>query len=449
MKTAKMFVVAVILSFLETAARAQTADPDLMAAINKIKAIDNHSHPPKLVAPGEKDDDFDALPCDPLEPSEPTTIGRPENPQFLAAWKALYGYRYNDMNKGHVSELLEKKKEVRRREGDNFPNWVLDQLGIETEFANRIALGRGLKPPRFRWVPFDDALLLPLNNTNVANETPDRKFFYSREEMLLKRYLKDLNLAALPTTLQEYTSKVVTPTLEAQKRNGAVAIKFEAAYLRSLDFGPIPLDQAQSVKEAAQIYSRYVQSGIPSKSDYLTLQNYLMRYVAREAGRLGLPVHFHTGGGCGSYFMLNGSNPSLLESLLNDASLRKTNFVLIHAGAGAFTKYVAYLLMKPNVYADFSEQTWLISTRKLSEVVRDFLEWYPEKIMFGTDLFPNTPEIDWEEVGWQTTQSGREALAIALTGMMQDAEITRTRAVELAHMALHDNAAKLYGWQSR
>jgi len=449
MKSAKPLVIASILAALATAARGQTADPDLLAAINKIKAIDNHSHPPKLVAPGEKDDDFDALPCDPLEPSDPTTIGRPENPQFLAAWKALYGYRYNDMNAEHVRELLEKKKEVRQREGDNFPNWVLDQLGIETEFANRIALGRGLKPPRFRWVPFDDALLLPLNNTNVANETPDRKFFYSREEMLLKRYLKDLNLAALPATLQEYTSKVVTPTLEAQKRNGAVAIKFEAAYLRSLDFGPIPLDQAQSVNEAAQIYSRYVQGGIPSKSDYLTLQNYLMRYIAREAGRLGLPVHFHTGGGCGSYFMLNGSNPALLESLLNDASLRKTNFVLIHAGAGAFTKYVAYLLMKPNVYADFSEQTWLISTRKLSEVVRDFLEWYPEKIMFGTDLFPNTPEIDWEEVGWQTTQSGREALAIALTGMMQDAEITRTRAVELAHMALHDNAAKLYGWQSR
>ncbi|HKD13450.1 MAG TPA: amidohydrolase family protein [Candidatus Angelobacter sp.] len=449
MKSAKPLVIASILAALATAARGQTADPDLLAAINKIKAIDNHSHPPKLVVPGEKDDDFDALPCDPLEPSDPTTIGRPENPQFLAAWKALYGYRYNDMNAEHVRELLEKKKEVRQREGDNFPNWVLDQLGIETEFANRIALGRGLKPPRFRWVPFDDALLLPLNNTNVANETPDRKFFYSREEMLLKRYLKDLNLAALPATLQEYTSKVVTPTLEAQKRNGAVAIKFEAAYLRSLDFGPIPLDQAQSVNEAAQIYSRYVQGGIPSKSDYLTLQNYLMRYIAREAGRLGLPVHFHTGGGCGSYFMLNGSNPALLESLLNDASLRKTNFVLIHAGAGAFTKYVAYLLMKPNVYADFSEQTWLISTRKLSEVVRDFLEWYPEKIMFGTDLFPNTPEIDWEEVGWQTTQSGREALAIALTGMMQDGEITRTRALELAHMALHDNAAKLYGWQSR
>lgn len=427
--------------------RAQVPDPQLLAEINKIKAIDNHSHPPKVVAPGEKDDEFDALPCDPLEPSDPTTVSRPENPQYLAAWKALYHYRYNDTTPEHVKELLAAKQKIMREQGDNFPNWVLDQLGIETELANRVAMGRGLKPPRFRWVPFDDALLLPLNNSSVANETPDRKFFYSREEMLLKRYLKDLNLSALPAALEEYASKVVTPTLEAQKNNGAVAVKFEAAYLRTLDFGPTPIDQQATRDEAAEIYSRYIRGGVPGKPDYLKLQDYLLRYIAREAGRLGLAVHFHTGGGCGSYFMLNGSNPANLESLLNDASLRKTSFVLVHAGAGAFTKQTAYLLMKPNVYADFSEQTWLISTRALSQVVRDFLEWYPEKILFGTDLYPNTPEIDWESIGWQTTQSAREALAMALTGMMQDGEISRARALELAHMVLHDNAARLYGWQ--
>lgn len=426
---------------------AQKPDPQLLAEINKIKAIDNHSHPPKLVAPGEKDDDFDALPCDPLEPSMPTTVSRPENPQYLAAWKALYHYPYNDMSPEHVKELLQAKQKVIEAQGDNFPDWVLDQLGIETEFANRVAMGRGLKPPRFRWVPFDDALLLPLNNSSVANETPDRKFFYSREEMVLKRYLKDLNLSALPTTLAEYTSRVVTPMLEAQKNQGAVAVKFEAAYLRTLDFGPIPVDQPAARNEAERIYARYIQGGVPVKADYLALQDYLLRYIAREAGRLGLAVHFHTGGGCGTYFMLNGSNPANLETVLSDPTLRKTNFVLLHGGAGAFTKQTAYLLMKPNVYADFSEQTWLISTRALSQVIRDFLEWYPEKILFGTDLYPNTPEIDWESIGWQTSQSGREALAIALTGMMEDGQITRARALELAHMVLHDNAARLYGWQ--
>jgi uncharacterized protein len=435
--------VALLLSFLFVGVlRAQTADPQLLAEINKIKAIDNHSHPPKLVSAGEKDDDFDALPCDPLEPNDPTTISRPENPQYLAAWKALYGYPYDDRTPEHMRELMAAKQKVMQEQGDNFPNWVLDKLNIETELANRVALGRGLQPPRFRWVPFDDALMYPLKTSELASETPDRKFFFQRENMLLRRYMKDVDHDALPATLREYVTKIVTPILELQKKNGAVAVKFEAAYLRPLDFGP-----AEPLEAVQQIYIHFVKGGVPPRADYLRLQNFLFRYIAREAGRLGLPVHIHTGGGCGTYFMLMGSNPALLDSVLNDPSLRKTNFVLLHGGAGPFTKYVNYLLMKPNVYADFSEQTWLISTRKLSENIRDLLEWYPEKVMFGSDLYPNTPEINWEEIGWQTTQSGRGALAIALTGMMEDGEITRERALELAHMALHDNAAKLYGWK--
>ena len=55
--------------------------------------------------------------------------------------------------------------------------------------------------------------------------------------------------------------------------------------------------------------------------------------------------------GCGGYFYLAGANPLLLEPVLNDASLGKTTFVLLHAGAVAYTPAIAYLLMKPNVYA--------------------------------------------------------------------------------------------------
>jgi len=419
---------------------AQTADPALLAEINQIKAIDNHSHPPKLVGVGEKDDDYDALPCDPLEPTAPNLMGRPDNPGILRAWKSLWGYKYDDMAPAHVQELLHIKDRIKQEQGDNYPNWVLDHLGIESELANRQALGRGLAPPHFRWVPFDDALLLPLNNLNFAGETPDRKFFYSREELLLKRYMKDLNVSALPKLLEEYLAQVVVPTLAAQKKQGAVAIKFEAAYLRSLDFEPASKD------DAAQVYARFIAGGVPPKADYTQLQDYLFRYIASEAGRLGLAVHIHTGVGCGGYFKVRDAEPALLESVLDDASLRKTNFVLLHGGAGPFTKETAYLLMKPNVYTDFSEQTWLLSTRRLSEVVRDFLEWYPEKTLFGTDLFPGAGELDWEEVGWTTAHDGREALAIALTGMVNDGEITRQQALQIARMVLRENAEKLYGW---
>ena len=43
-------------------------------------------------------------------------------------------------------------------------------------------------------------------------------------------------------------------------------------------------------------------------------------------------------------------------------------------------------------------------------------------------------------------RAGRQALAIALTGMMRDGEITRARAGELARMVLRENAKKLYAW---
>ncbi len=421
---------------------AQTApDPDLMAEINKIQTIDNHTHVPKLVAPGEKDDEYDALPCSGyVPPSDDPAMARPDNPLFLEAWQKLYGYKYSDKSPEHVKELLETKQHVAQEQGDHFPAWVLDQLGTEYMLANRIAMGRGLDPQRFLWVPFDDALMLPLDPTAMM-ETPDRHFFYGRESMLLKRYMGDLHVAQLPPTLDQYLAQVVTPTLERQKQAGAVAIKFEAAYLRTLDFAP------PRYQEARDIYSLNYKGTALTKSEYLTVQDYLFRVIAREAGRLKLAVHIHTGAGCGGYFDLAGSNPALLDSVLNDSSLRYTNFVLIHGGAGPYTKVMSFLLSKPNVYTDFSEQDWMLSPRGLSAVLRDWLEWYPEKVLFGTDLFPGTPEINWEEIGYMTSTTGRRALALALTGMMNDGEITRERAVQLAHMVLHDNAAKLYGLQ--
>src|SRR5437588_6736907 len=114
-------------------------------------------------------------------------------------------------------------------------------------FANRIAMGLGLAPPRFRWVPYDDALMYPLNNDALKAENSDRRFFFEREEALLTRYVKELGLRTLPATLDEYLKTVVTPTLERQKEAGAVAIKFEMAYLRSLEVRSIDAASAARV----------------------------------------------------------------------------------------------------------------------------------------------------------------------------------------------------------
>ena len=416
---------------------AQThADEQLSAAIEKIKAIDNHAHPLRYVAPGEKpDDEYDALPLDSLGLFPLPVRLRPDNKEYSDAWRDLYGYADDDLS--HIRELMETKQRVAREQGEKFPAWALDQLGIETMFANRVAMGRGLAAPRFRWVSYVDALIFPLSNEAAKRSSPDYRGLYPLEERLLKRYLTSAGLKALPATLDVYLAKVVTATLESQKRDGALAVKFEAAYLRKLDF-----DEADG-GEARRIYARYVRGGEPSAANYKTLQDFLFRYVAREAGRLGLAVHIHVLEGAGGYYKQSGSNPLLLESAFNDPSLRKTNFVIIHGGY-PFTKETASLMSKPNVYADFSAQSFFNYPRALSEVLRSWLEAYPEKILFGTDAFSFGPEIDWPEVAWLSTTSARQALALALTGMMNDHEITRAQALELAQMVLRENAIKLY-----
>jgi predicted TIM-barrel fold metal-dependent hydrolase len=416
-----------------------TADAGLVAEIARIKAIDNHTHVTRVVGPGEEDHEYDALPFELIEAFPTMVRYRPDNLEFTAAWRALFGYKYSDMTEAHVRELAEAKRRVMREHGDAYPAWVLDQLGIEIMFANRIAMGRGLTAPRFRWVSYIDALVFPLNNEAARRMNLDYRAFYPAEERLLKRYLADLKLNALPDTLKDYLSRVVTPTLERQKRDGAVAVKFEIAYLRALDL------YEASESDAARVYERWVKGGEPPPADYKLLQDFLFRYASREAGRLGLVIHIHVFDGGGGSYVQSGSNPALLDSVFNDPSLRKTNFVIVHGGYH-HTKVTAGLLSKPNVWADFSAQDLLIYPRALAEVLRNWLEYYPEKILFGTDASPTFPEIGWEETGWLATQTARQALALALTGMMNDGEITRDRALELARMVLRENAAKLYGF---
>jgi predicted TIM-barrel fold metal-dependent hydrolase len=261
---------------------------------------------------------------------------------------------------------------------------------------------------------------------------------FALEDQLRSRYLRAAGPTAQPATLQEYLSRIVTPTLERQKKGGAVAEKFEAAYLRSLEFDKVDAVRAEAV------YRQFVNRPGPPPAAYKELQDYLFRYIATECGRLGMAVHIHTMAGGGSYFDIQGGNPLLLESILNDPDLRKTKIVMLHGG-WPFTHEITALLEKPNAYLDFSGQDLSLTPATLAGSIREWLEFVPEKVLFATDAYPYSNEMGWEESGWIAARTGREALAIALTRMIRDGEISRSRASELARMVLRENARSLYG----
>jgi len=400
------------------------ADASLVSEISRIRAIDNHAHPVRVVLNGPPDREFDALPVDHMEPASDPLNMRPNAPATVEAGRALFG-------------TPDRRLQIQREKGDGYPAWVLDQMGVEVMLANRVAMGPGIQPPRFRWVPYADALIFPLENTGLAAKNSDRKSFFALEDRLRARYVQEAGLKELPRQFSDYLDRVVTPTLQRHKQGGAVAEKFEAAYLRSLQFNAV--DRAA----AERIYARFIGRDAPAESDYKPLQDFLFRYIAAECGRLGLAVHLHTMAGAGSYFDVDGANPLRLESVLDDPGLRQTRFVMIHGG-WPFTREITALLEKPNAYLDFSAQDLVLTPATLAANLREWLEWIPEKVLFGTDAYPYSDQLGWEEAGWVAARTARQALARALTGMMRDGEISRERAVELARMVLRDNARRLY-----
>lgn len=390
-------------------------DARLAREITSIKAIDNHAHPVRPTAAGEAPDiEFDALPVDNLVPQSDPERQRPTSPTVVKAGAELWGGDKAGVQKAHAAD---------------YATWLLDKMGIDIMIANRVAMGPGLPAGRFLWVPFADALLFPLDNAPMIH-TPDQKAFFNLEDKLLARYYKESGLSGKPATLAEYLDKVVKGTLERHKKGGALAEKYELAYLRTLDIGN------PSRADAERAYAGH--------GDYKALQDYIFRYIATECGRLGMGVHLHVAHGGGGFFNLAWANPLLLEPLLNDPTLRGTNFVMVHGG-WPYTREITPLLTKPNAYVDFSEQTAFNTPNEVAQVLRSWLEYVPEKILFATDAYPQNPALGWEESGLIASQAGREALGRALTGMMRDGEITSDRAIELARMVLRDNAKRLYG----
>ena len=414
-------------------------DPGIARSIASVAAIDNHAHP-VLPPPNDSTDrEFDALPVDAMEPQTDPSALRADSPQLPAAWRALWGFRgIAPLDAAGTKRLQAARAAVKSREGAGYDNWVLDQSHVAMEVANRVRMGPGIAPPRFRWVPYDDALLFPLNNAGLAAATPDKAMFFPLEDKVRAMYVRAAGLQTVPRTLDEYLAKVVGATLQAQKADGAIAIKFEIAYLRAFDFSDPSHD------EAARVYARFAAGGVPDAADYKLLQDFLFRSVAIEAGRLGMAVHLHTMAGAGSYFGIAGANAMLLEPLFNDPRMRKTNFVMLHGG-WPFVHEAGALLQKPNVFLDISQQSLIVPPHTLAGWLREWLELYPDKVLYATDGYPYSDTLGWEESLWIANRNAREALGIALTGMLRDGEIDLPRARAIAAMVLSGNAAQLYG----
>jgi predicted TIM-barrel fold metal-dependent hydrolase len=254
---------------------------------------------------------------------------------------------------------------------------------------------------------------------------------------MLARYKKQENLGSPPADLAGY-EKFIRDTMADNQKHGGVAIKYEAAYFRSLYFTDPPREKAEA------IYSKYRSGGVPSADEYRLFQDYIFRVMVDQAGKLKLPMHFHTAVGIGDYFSLRQGNVLNLENVLRDARYKSTTFVLVHGG-WPYEREAALLTAVKNVYLDTSFQSEILYPSQFKPVLKQLLTLFPDKMMYGSDSFPYNEALGAEESFWLAAHTTRTALAGALAELVSEHAISEDKALELARLYLHDNAAKLYG----
>jgi hypothetical protein len=402
----------------------------LLSKINAIAIYDNHAHP------GFADDnDVDAMASPPDESS--VLRLRDDNPEFVAASKFLFGYPYDDFKPEHAKWLADRKKAAEASGGQAYFDSILDKLNVETCLANRAFMAPYLNPKRFHWVFFADSFFYPFDNQEQTASTPDMGVYIPLQEKMLVRYKKQMNVDSLPADLAGYENFVRNTMADNQKRGG-VAVKFEAAYFRTLYFSDPPREKADA------IYAKYHSGGVPAAEDYRLFQDYIFRVIVDQAGKLKLPVHFHSAVGIGDYFSLRQGHVLNLENVLRDARYKNVVFVLLHGG-WPYEREAALLTAVKNVYLDTSLQSEMLYPSQFKSVLKQFLTLYPDKMMFGSDAFPFNDALGAEESFWLAARTSRTALAGALAELVSERAISEDKAIELAHLYLHDNAAKLYG----
>ena len=155
-----------------------------------------------------------------------------------------------------------------------------------------------------------------------------------------------------------------------------------------------------------------------------------------------MPVQFHTA-------LINedifGTDPINLSNFLSGDTY-KTKIVLLHAGYPLFSNakamaMAARLQTVNNVYIDISGRIMMGNHPAIiAKMLRDFLDipalW--DKIIYGSDALLGERYI------LTCAQTGREAVYLAVSGMIDDGIVDENTGIVIAKGILRNNAIKLY-----
>jgi len=421
----------------------------LEGEISVIRAIDNHTHMTRLWRYAESvnfEDKVSSIVRYLIEkPSAKLKVGggallplrNIEYREIINALRVLYGFEGDSLTEECAEELTSKILDSRKKGLAYAYSNALDKAGIDVALINTPELRQELDKERFKWVPFVDQFLYPLKKANA--------YLRMKATWTFERFEKELDFiyrkaCVHPETFEDYLS-LLERELKEYKSKGAVAVKFWSAFFRSLYFSEV------NESEAKKVFKQYVSNESVTEVGYVKLQDFIARKVMSICRDLDLPVHIHVGFGLANdVITLSNSSPVNLENIAGDREFEGLKIVLIHGGYPYVREAGSLVRMRENVFIDFSWLPVLIPPSEFSFILREWIAWKLEdKLLFGTDAV---------EAPWGTddllcvygARQARKALAITLSGMIEDSVLNRDEAVTIAQKTLRENALELYNF---
>ncbi len=226
------------------------------------------------------------------------------------------------------------------------------------------------------------------------------------------------------------------------EKAGVRAVKFGTAYRRKLDFEYASYDEAERVFETIIGEPPNGDSkmcGAPAQAlgekDLKPLGDFLTDFMVSAAGRLGIPVFFHTGLHAWNENSIGAARASHLEKLIRRH--KNVNFILLHCGMPFIDEAVLLCRYYPNVYLNM---TWshIIDRDQSCLMMKKFIELLPvNKIhAFGGDYI-------WPQQVYGHLQFALENIASVLGGCVSGGIMTEPQALDTARRWLYENPKEL------
>ena len=299
----------------------------------------------------------------------------------------------NFSNPDWAYEILRKKANTEIIVADSwwYPNHIRDHLPFVVTTCNTRWFLNGFHPSEFDRFPSDNPYTFAKNHKMPMDSIDDYV-------AVLDRIIAD------------------------SKKAGAICLKNQAAYDRSLRFDWVPK------KRAAEAFGKPRKELNPAQVK--AFQDYIFWRLAELSAKHDMPFQVHTG-----HARIETSNPMNLVNVIK--ANRKTKFILFHGGFPWVGESGMIALKYPNVWLD---SVWMpVLSKTMGK--RAYKEWLDmissNRIMWGSDLFTI-------EGTYGTTVYTRDCITEALAEKVVDKELSEKDAERIGRQILRENALEMF-----